>query len=451
MKIKKNRLFSIILFFIILSAIIVHIRLKHYPKNSSKSYYYDFNQTKAKFYNMKIKQNNIIILPKNKIPLNSTVFLEVNVSSNIIGKIIEPSITINNLSTYFEPNSKGIRYINITSLKDESILKITTNRMKIDKKIKLIIFKNISLNNKKILIIAPHPDDAEISSFGLYSTYSKNTFILTITAGDAGSNNYHEVYQNDIDSSYFEKAKLRIINSNTVPLIGGVDINNTLNLGYFDSKLKLMYYNKNKNIPSKYTHLISTSKYRRFNISPYLKTLNTTKSNWYSLVKDLKTILIKFKPNIIITVYPKIDAHPDHKYSSIALFEAIQDLKMKNIKLFLYTNHFINSELYPFGPRFSSMTLPPLYKQKLVFDSIYSFTLTKNKQREKILALEAMNDLRLNTEWTSIKGSFKWSFENLIKYKILHKSKTYFERSVKRDEIFFVIDSNKIKYILKGF
>ncbi|TDA89239.1 PIG-L family deacetylase, partial [Halomonas marinisediminis] len=97
-----------------------------------------------------------------------------------------------------------------------------------------------SLKGKRILILSPHPDDAEIAAYGLYASYPENTYVVTVTAGDAGEFKYDEIYQDSL-THYLQKGKIRTWNSLTVPMLGGVKSENIINLGYFNEALPTMY------------------------------------------------------------------------------------------------------------------------------------------------------------------------------------------------------------------
>jgi len=436
----KKRFFiffiSLIILFLVVS---LYKRLTLYP---TTSYNYDFDTSNAVI--KKITNTNLqVSIPKDK----DTIFLEVIVKPTLIGEILQPYVTIKSkdkeLKNYFEIGAKGKRYITLSSFKNSKSIKLTPHFCKLGKTKKLISFKNTPLKDKKILILATHPDDAELSSFALYSKYHKNVFVLTLSGGDAGENNYDELYQDQILNSYLEKTKLRVINSFAVPFIGGVDINQSLNLCYFDFTFKQMYKNPNKTIKSLYTNMYETTFFRRYNASKLIHNLDTTKNNWNSLVKDIKYILTYFKPDIIITPHPKLDIHPDHRYSTVALFQAIKELKLNNLKLYMYAVHFKEGEHYPVGDTYSTMPLPPSTKA-LKFNSIYTYTLTKKEQIEKFLALESINDIRYDTQYLTLKGSAKSALKHIIKRIFWANDLSYFRRGVRSEELFFVIDSKDL-------
>jgi LmbE family N-acetylglucosaminyl deacetylase len=306
--------------------------------------------------------------------------------------------------------------------------------------VKLYSFKNRDLSKAKILIVSPHPDDAEIAAFGLYSSYN-NSFITTITAGDAsgvgsGYFKYDELFQGDLHAHNIKKGQIRSWNSITVPLLGNLKSDQVLNLGNFDGTLEAMYLNPNKDVIPEHIDERNMDIFRNYNI-PSLDSLLTAGNNWISLVENLKLVLKKVQPDIIVIPYPLIDTHKDHQYATLAMFEAIKALKIHNVDLFMYTNHFLN-ELYPFGSAGSVVSLPPNMNLEIYFRSLYSFNLNFEQQRNKVFALDAMNDLRMDTEWINWESLFLESLKTLNR-QILAKEKSYFRRAVRCNELFFVI------------
>lgn len=360
-----------------------------------------------------------------------------------MGKYIQPYINIVSDSTesiqYIERGAKGIRYLNISQVMSENTTKLRLfgNHVSIeDQTVQLITFKNRDIKKSKILVIAPHPDDAEIAAYGLYSD-NRKSYILTITAGDAGRNKYDEIYRNR-KKQYIKKGEIRTWNSITVPMLGGIPPEQSVNLGFFDGTLKTMFENKSKAATGLYTGISDITFFRKKNISSISSGLSG-KSDWNSLVTNIEYILKTVEPNIIIAPYPALDNHYDHKLSSVALFEAIKKIGIKEGFLYLYTNQLEFNAYYPYGKMGGVLSIPPNFtKNNVYFDGIYSHTLSVNKQKDKILALEAMNDLRPDTEWRFSEGAIKQVYLN-IKRDITGNDDSYFRRAVRSNELFFII------------
>ena len=161
------------------------------------------------------------------------------------------------------------------------------------------------------------------------------------------------------------------------------------------------------------------------------------------MVGNIEYLLKEIKPDIIVTPYPALDYHKDHKLSSIALFEAIMKSGIRKGKLYLYTNHFTLNEYYPYGNMGGVISLPPNFGETIYFENIYSHPLTIDNQNDKIFALEAMNDLRLDTEWRFSGGAIKITLKK-IKRDILGIENNYYKRSVRSNELFFVTEISNI-------
>lgn len=61
----------------------------------------------------------------------------------------------------------------------------------------------------------------------------------------------------------------------------------------------------------------------------------------------------------------------------------------------------------------------------------------------KIFALEANNDLRLDTEWRSAEGAINWAYST-IKRDLKNSNNSYFKRAVRSNELFFVIKISEL-------
>lgn len=420
-------------------------RSEIYAYDTTKSYIYDFNRSNANISDLDLKNGKIILTKSDNV--NRSVFLKVNVETSFLDKYFQPSIELTNgvssVIQYFERGAKGIRYINISSLMAKGKVEIALKGQYISfnkDTIQSISFNSQDIKKLKILVLAPHPDDAEIAAYGLYSD-NNQSYVVTVTAGDAGKFKYNEIYQNKVQH-YLKKGELRTWDSITVPLLGGVSAEHILNLGFFDRSLIRMFKDQSKEVGGYYTDTLDINTYRKQNISR-LATGLTGNSNWNSLVENLSYLLEKIKPDIIVTPYPALDTHPDHKLTTVALFDAIKASGIRDGNLYLYSNHFLFNEYYPYGKAGGTISLPPNFDDKIYFDSIYSHPLSSDKQKDKLFALEAMHDLRLDTEWRFSKAAIELA-KKQIRRDIKGWENSYFKRSVRSNELFFVVKINNI-------
>src|SRR5215470_15023249 len=156
---------------------------------------------------------------------------------------IEVSAGAATVRQFLDPNAVGIRWLNLSGLRNELVagaqVTVRANAVTLqgdDATVRL--FHNRLDLRKPLLVIAPHPDDAEIAAFGLYA--DRQSTIVTLTAGNAGSMNYRAQIA-DPPEHYRLKGYLRAVDSVVVPWQGGIPPDRSYNLGYFDGRLDVMY------------------------------------------------------------------------------------------------------------------------------------------------------------------------------------------------------------------
>lgn len=409
----------------------------------SQDYQYTFKH--ASVVNLDLN-NDKIILPDN-IGENKTAFLKVKINSTFLGTFFYPNIEIKSQNKsvvdFFEYQGTGYRYLNISSLLEDEVVELELISKYLDileSNVELIYYNNSIRQDSKILVVSPHPDDAEIAAFGLYSQFP-NSFVLTITAGENGHMHYDELFSDSL-RHFLKKGQIRTINSISVPLYSGLNQNNIINLGFFDGTLKLMHDQNPKAVFSQTLGTDFINTFRNFNISNLKDSLTGT-SNWDSLVENIQFILKSYKPDIVVLPHPILDSHSDHQFSTIAVIQALKKANYKNGELFFYSNHHLNSEFFPFGKTGGTYSLPPNFIDGYHFNSVYSHPLSKEDQMEKVLALDAMNDLRPNTEWRFWDKLLQLSYENFKAY-LKGQDNSYFRRGIRSNELFFVVPINDL-------
>lgn len=372
-----------------------------------------------------------------------TGFLKLNLKSSLKGRFFNPKVYTGNESNVFERGAKGVRFINISNnlVERETVIVVDFENCKpVDLSCELILFRNEPLNNKKILVISPHPDDAEIAAWGLYSNHE--SFIVTITTGDFGPKNYDEIVEND-SIHYLLKGRLRFWNSITVPMLGGVELKNIANLGYSDLTLKDMYDYKDSVINSHVTGLSDINYYRSKNFDVSMIPASDGRPIWRNLVDDLAFIIENFKPDIIVLPHVLLDYHADHKYSTLAVFEAVKKIGKHDGHFYFYTNHLAGGvRVWPEGNMGDGISLPPNLCGLGDSIRVHSVRLTYDDQIEKTMALEAMNDLRMDLEWLWVKGTWL-KFRYRTMKEIMGHEDNYFFRAVRSNELFFIEEINK--------
>ncbi len=428
-------------------------RAYHYTVTSD--YKYDFNNKDQTSYPVFVNNGKIKINPM--ILKNNSAFLELKIKPVLTLFPQEPYISVTwntgGFKEFVEYRGRGIRYVNISSIAEnnktdinEITIELKGNHVSIpDQNARIIAFNNPIIDNKTILVVAPHPDDAEIAAYSFYK--NRNSFIITVTLGERGHTIYTENRLSKTEQYYF-KAKMRFFNSITTPLLGAIPPSHCVNLAYYDATIQKMFQDSTKTFSSYSFDIDNTLVFRNLNVSP-LSPITDGTANWASLVRDFRLLIRKIQPDIIVTPHPQIDEHTDHQYTTIALLQSLKQEQHKKTTLFLYTNHLLLSDLYPFGFQGGDISLPPLNQKKLIYKSIFSFQVPFIDQQEKILVLDSHIDLRLNTEWLSTRGYLKKAIKRLIPDVKL--SKSYYDRAIRENELFFVLPDTLADNLLKAY
>ena len=300
--------------------------------------------------------------------------------------------------------------------------------------------------SKSILILAPHPDDAEIAAFGVYA--NRRASVVTVTSGNAGVPTYESVFD-DLADLYLFKGRIRVIDSITVPWQGGIPPDRTFNMGYFDARLAEMYDKRDQVIPEMYRNNTDIAVYRRENIGSMLPK-RSRESKWENLVEDTIAILRKVNPDVIVAPHPQLDTHRDHQFTTVALAEAFTRWR-KRVPLLLYTNH-ADRNRYPHGPAGTLMSLPPLpgVAGDVQLDGVYSHPVPVSVQRLKLFALESMHDLRFTPtrQYQLAKGD-----ERAIAPEKAGPEPdiTYLRRAPRSNELFYVYDGESFARMIEEF
>jgi LmbE family N-acetylglucosaminyl deacetylase len=160
-------------------------------------------------------------------------------------------------------------------------------------------------------------------------------------------------------------------------------------------------------------------------------------ATWVNLVADLEHLIRTIQPDIMVTPYPRLDWHPDHKMSTVALVEALKNLNWRSGSLLLYANHPCSSDRYPFGEAGDLVSLLPGVDD-IYFDGIVSNPLDAKQQARKHMALDAMIDLRPVIQADSLRSVAK-AFYEVLKSTVSDGHINYFRQAVRANELFFEV------------
>jgi LmbE family N-acetylglucosaminyl deacetylase len=429
-------LFGVLLLYTAIKA--GHERLSAYRYDVRQDANYDFTRARPTRVRARMKGGHLDVPAR--LRSQNTVLLELRLDSTLLGRWFEPHVDIESTAGHFtqafERGGSGLRYINLSTLDLSSPASIQMRGKYLqirDQDVTLdYLPSDLDIEHQRILVISPHPDDAEIAAYGLYE--GRDAYVVTVTAGDAGDPGIFSMFAGGEAS--LQKGRIRAWNSLVVPMLGGISADRTANLGYFDGTLATMKANPTLPVHARESRLDSLDAYRRAQSSDLISPRPDTQATWLNLVQDFEYLIKHVEPDIIVTPYPRLDEHPDHQLSTIALIQAIKNLHWMRGTLLLYSNHSPASHRYPYGDAGDLVSLPPA--TGVSFDGIWSQTLSVEKQARKYLALDAMVDIRPDLRPASLR-SVASLFKHALTSSITDGDESYYRRAVRANELFFVL------------
>ena len=121
-----------------------------------------------------------------------TVFVYMTIRASVLGHFLDPFIDMqlgaHTQRQYFERGCKGMRYLNLTHLLSDAEgdaprrIDLRAQHLRWCSDASLLIFDAPDVDTSNLLVLAPHPDDAEAAAYGMYSDH--NACVVTVTAGE---------------------------------------------------------------------------------------------------------------------------------------------------------------------------------------------------------------------------------------------------------------------------
>jgi LmbE family N-acetylglucosaminyl deacetylase len=340
-----------------------------------------------------------IPLPRGLDLRGRTVLLQTTIQASPLGHLIDPCIEIQDGQRihcqYFERGAAGQRYLNLSPLFQHGssgpFLRVGLRGKSIQWKPEgvLLAFDPPPIDAATIMVLSPHPDDAELAGFGMYA--HRQSWVTTITAGEKATANL----PNGIPSYARARwaASLRVWDSLSIPQLGQVTPDRCVNLVYPDGALESMYREPAHSHRLACEDSLPRSALRSRNEMPAFQR-DEIGCTWHHLIEEIRLLLGLTHPDIVVCPHPLLDTHPDHVFTTVALERAMHDLPGKRPILFLYVVHGRGGSLFPYGPATALASLPPGSVDGYVADSIYSHPLDSATRQAKHFAVEAAHAVR---------------------------------------------------------
>lgn len=365
-----------------------------------------------------------------------TLILEVKLSASWLGRWLDPYVRIGEDRQDFERGVAGRRYLNLSG-QAESLgkgeLRLVARFCRLSSTATLHAFRNPDYARRRLMILAPHADDAELAAFGLYSR-SAEVSVVTLTQGEIEAEAYQRLGLGAAQAARL-KGRLRSWDSLAVPLWGGVPQSRCVQLGYYCLQLPAMAAEPDKACGSRESGETDIRSVRQHNPLP-LPADADGKPSWNNLIADLVAALQHFRPEVIVTPHPELDPHADHVATTQGLFEAIRLSSWKPAVALLYANHLHDNDRWPMGPAGFGIALPPAI-EALPAEALWSPLLSREVQLDKAMALAMQHDLQGRPP---LKKRLRRLIQRLLSGRRWPASgeDEFFRKAVRRHELFWV-------------
>ena len=365
-----------------------------------------------------------------------TLILEVRVKANWLGRFLDPQVHIGDDRQDFERGVDGLRYLNLSGQQEAlraGTLTILGRHCRIEADATLHAMACPDYAERRLLIIAPHADDAELAAFGLYSRASE-VAIVTLTQGEIEADSYRRLGL-DAAAAARLKGRLRSWDSIAVPLWGGVPPQRRVQLGYYCLQLPAMAAEPERPFGSRESGEADIRSVRGCN-PLRLPGDDDGQPSWQNLQADLRALLTHFRPEVVVTPHPELDPHADHVAATRALCQAMKEGDWLPETLLLYANHLHDNDRWPMGPADGGVALPPAI-EPLPAEPLWSPVLDAETRLNKAMALGMQHDLqgrlplkkRLRRLIQTILAGRRWPATG---------DDEFFRKAVRRHELFWV-------------
>lgn len=383
---------------------------------------------------VRLEEGRLVV--EGEIGAAETLILAVHVRAGWLGRFLDPQVWIGDDRQDFERGVDGRRYLNLSGQQEAlraGCLRLRGRFCSLAGTATLHALTNPDYAERRLLIVAPHADDAELAAFGLYSR-AREVAIVTLTQGEIEAGHYRRLGL-DAAAAARLKGRLRSWDSLAVPLWGGVPQNRCVQLGYYCLQLPAMADEPQRPFGSRESGETDIRRLRRHNPLSLPGDVDGAPT-WLNLVADLRALLEHVRPEVVVVPHPELDPHADHVAATRALSEALAGSAWRPEALLLYANHLHDNDRWPMGPAGEGIALPPAI-EPLPADGLWSPTLDAGTRLDKAMALAMQHDLQAPLP-------LKKRLRRLIQQALAGRrwpatgDDEFFRKAVRRHELFWV-------------
>ncbi|VVP96822.1 hypothetical protein PS918_03771 [Pseudomonas fluorescens] len=369
---------------------------------------------------------------------DATLILALRIKSTWLGRFFDPVVELsggdNPDRQTFERGVNGLRYLNLSGqaqVLSRGELRLRGRFCRLLGEPVLWALEHPDYRRQRVMVIAPHADDAELAAYGLYSQ-ADETWIVTLTAGEIEAEHYQHMGLDKVEAARL-KGRLRSWDSIAVPRWAGVPEAHCVQLGYFCLQLATMQASPDQPAGSREADLSDTRLFRQLN--PFALPGDVDGApTWNNLLADLREVLLRAQPEVIVLPHPVLDPHPDHICAQAAVIEALKGLEWQPT-LLGYANHLHDNDRWPMGDSETGVALPPVFEPKALLHP-YCLSLTQAQQRDKAMALGMMHDLQPRAPF---KRRMRRGLQRLLagRSSSPYGENEFFRKAVRRHELFW--------------
>ncbi|MDD2060077.1 PIG-L family deacetylase [Pseudomonas sp. GD03860] len=365
----------------------------HLFYSPAEDYHYDF-PPECVAHPVKLADGTVQLPSPLHLAGDETLVLQLRLKSRWLGRFLDPAVVLGADDRQgFERGVMGMRYLNLTGMAESlasGVLRLRGQHCRLPTEATLWVVPAQDLRQQRVMVIAPHADDAELAAYGLYSQ-AQEAWVVTLTAGEIEAEHYQQMGLPKAEAARL-KGRLRAWDSIAVPRWAGIPEAHCVQLGYFCLQLPAMQANPDQPVASREAELADIRLFRQFN--PMLLPGDRDGApTWNNLLADLREVLLKARPQVLVMPHPTLDPHPDHICAQAAVLQALQGLEWQPEVILGYANHLHDNDRWPMGESGAGIALPP-HLEGADAGAPYSLVLDLATQRDKAMALGMMHDLQ---------------------------------------------------------